>query len=213
MFEAEISRGLLSDQVYDLVRASILDGSNAPGSRLVESEIARRLQVSQAPVREALKKLVHQGLVTSVPRKGSYVTTISPEEFVIAREMRGTLERLGARLAVAAVQPADIRALETIVGRMKVAVAKSDWAVFRNLDMEFHHSVLMISNQAILSRLWATIESLLLSSRALGDPAFHGDSSKLINWHEDLIAAIAGGDASHAEELFYAHAMGTLPLE
>jgi DNA-binding GntR family transcriptional regulator len=213
MLNTEISRGLLSDQVYDLVRASILDGTNAPGTRLVESEIARRLEVSQAPVREAIKKLVHQGLVTSVPRQGSYVTSISPEEFVIVREMRASLEQLGARLAVTAVQPADLLALRAIVERMKGAIAASDWALFRNLDIEFHRTALMISNHGILARLWATLESMLLSSRALGDPLFPGDQQKLISWHEDLIEAIAGGDPEHAAALFFAHAMGTLPLK
>src|SRR5690606_40747212 len=86
-----ISRGLLSDQVYDLILASILDGSRAPGSRVVESEIARQLGISQAPVREAVKRLVHAGLVVSVARHGSYVTEISPREFAIARQMRATL--------------------------------------------------------------------------------------------------------------------------
>lgn len=212
MSNTEISRGLLSDQVYEMVRASILDGTHAPGDRLVESEIARRLQVSQAPVREALKKLVHQGLVTSVPRQGSYVTAIAPEEFAIVQEMRASLEQLGARLAVAAVQPSDIAMLRSIVNRMRPAVAGADWALFRNLDIEFHRTALMISKHAILSRLWATLESMLLSSRALGDPAFLGDPHKLISWHEDLVDAVAGGDAEHAAAIFYAHAMGTLPL-
>ena len=66
---ASVTQELLSDKVYGLVRRAILDGTQAPGSRLVESEIARSLGVSQAPVRDAIKRLGHEGLVTSLPRR------------------------------------------------------------------------------------------------------------------------------------------------
>lgn len=94
---AEFSKELLSDRVYDLIRASILDGSREPGSRVVESEIARSFNISQAPVRDAVRRLVHAGLVTSEPRRGSYVTELSEEDFSMARRLRAALEGIGAR--------------------------------------------------------------------------------------------------------------------
>lgn len=210
MIDTQISRGLLSDQVYDLVRASILDGSRAPGERLVESDIARRLSVSQAPVREALKKLVHEGLVTSVPRNGSYVTQISAQEFEIAREMRGALEQVGARLSAEIIDDEDLERLRKIVSRMRSAVDEGDWASFRVIDMEFHRSVLLLGNHAILSRLWTTLEPLLLSSRAIGDPYYSGDKAKLVSWHEELVAALETRDPAVAGPAFFAHAVGAL---
>ncbi|MDR1711765.1 MAG: GntR family transcriptional regulator [Propionibacteriaceae bacterium] len=96
--ELAVNRKLLSDQVYDLILASILDGTRAPGSRVVESEIARTLGVSQAPVREAVKKLAHAGLLTSIARNGSYVTEISREEVTFSREIRAAIESAAARV-------------------------------------------------------------------------------------------------------------------
>src|ERR1700678_4172389 len=93
---ASVTQELLSDKVYGLVRRAILDGTQAPGSRLVESEIARSLGVSQAPVRDAIKRLGHEGLVTSLPRRGSYVTELSEHEFAIGRELRAAVEQVGA---------------------------------------------------------------------------------------------------------------------
>lgn len=205
-----ISRGLLSDQVYDLILASILDGSRAPGSRVVESEIARQLGISQAPVREAVKRLVHAGLVVSVARHGSYVTEISPEEFAIAREMRAILEAKGAAIATGKVGTAEIAKLRAITTRMQQAVDADDWAVFRTLDVEFHRTVIASTGLAVLSRMWDTLEPVLISQRAIGDPSYLGDRRRVVAWHIDLVNVLLAGDAEAASAMFAQHASGGL---
>jgi DNA-binding GntR family transcriptional regulator len=210
MTNVEFNRELLSDRIYDMIRASILDGSRLPGSRVVESEIARTLNVSQAPVREAVKRLVHAGLVTSEPRRGSYVTEISTEEFAIAREVRGAVEAIGARYVIESLTPSDIADLRSIVGRMKLAVASSDWAEFRSLDMQFHSRVLLIGGHAVLTRVWDAIEPLLVSQRAIGDPSYSGSKDLVVQWHADLIDALESGDTAAASDAFFAHASGAL---
>ncbi|MCU1410586.1 MAG: GntR family transcriptional regulator [Rhodoglobus sp.] len=210
MSEMEIGRELLSDKVYDMILGSILDGTRAPGDRIVESEIARRLGVSQAPVREAVKRLVHAGLVTSEPRRGSYVTEISPEEFAIARELRADLESVGARAAAGNVSDGDVASLRALVDRMAASVSAGDWAGFRQLDMEFHRRALAVSGHALLARVWDALEPILVSQRAIGDPSFAGNRSVMVQWHTDLIDALVAGDPTAAGEAFYAHASGAL---
>lgn len=206
-----ISTGLLSDQVYELILASILDGSRAPGTRVVESEIARQLGISQAPVREAVKRLVHAGLVESVPRHGSYVTEISPAEFAVARRMRATIEAEAARLAAEAAELGSVNALRDIVSRMQTAMDDGDWAAFRSLDLEFHRTVIAETGRAVLSRLWDTLEPMLVSQRAIGDPAYLGDRTRVVTWHADLIDALQSGDPEAAASAFFEHASGNLP--
>ena len=204
-----ISRSLLSDQVYELILASILDGTRAPGSRVVESEIARQLGISQAPVREAVKRLVHAGLVESLPRRGSYVTEISLRELEISRTMRASIESEAARIAAAEAGDTDFAILEGIVGRMRAAVDAEDWASFRALDLEFHRAVVGMTQRTVLVRLWQTLEPTLVSQRAIGDPAFSGNRSQVVAWHVDLVEALrAGPDAAAAA--FSAHASGSL---
>lgn len=210
MKSENISRGLLSDQVYDLIRASILDGTRAPGSRLVESDIARRLEVSQAPVREAVKRLVHEGLVVSEARKGSYVTEFSREEFELARQLRSSVEALGARIAALVSTEEELAALDEIVERMAAAVSKNEWAEFRLYDMEFHAMALSLSRQSVLGRVWSALEPALISQRAIGDPAFAGEGPTMVGWHEDLVAVLRSRDPDRAEEAFRAHAAGAL---
>ncbi|WP_194910963.1 GntR family transcriptional regulator [Catenulispora rubra] len=206
----EISKQLLSDRVYDLIRAAILDGSRPPGSRVVESEIARSLSISQAPVRDAVRRLAHAGLVTSEPRRGSHVTELSEEDFGIARQLRAALEGIGARAAVEHLTPGDLAELREIVALMGQAVAAGEWAEFRCLDMRFHHRVMVIADGAVLGRVWDTLEPLLISQHAISDPAFSGDRSKLVQWHGDLIAALEAGDPEVAGAAFHAHASGAL---
>lgn len=204
-----ISRSLLSDQVYELILASILDGTRAPGSRVVESEIARQLGISQAPVREAVKRLVHAGLVESLPRRGSYVTEISLRELEISRTMRASIESEAARIAAAEAGDTEFATLEGIVGRMRAAVDAEDGATFRVLDLEFHRAVVGMTQRTVLARLWQTLEPTLVSQRAIGDPAFSGDRSQVVAWHVDLVEALrAGPDAAAAA--FSAHASGSL---
>jgi DNA-binding GntR family transcriptional regulator len=210
MAETMISRGLLSDQVYEMILASILDGSRAPGTRVVESEIARQLGISQAPVREAVKRLVHAGLVESMPRHGSYVTEISPEEFAIARTMRASLEAEAARIAATELTPADIQALRGVVGRMQVAMEADDKAAFRSLDVEFHRNVILATHRAVLARLWDTLEPMLVSQRAIGDPAYLGAHARVVEWHNDLIESLTQGDPEAAAAAFAEHASGAL---
>jgi DNA-binding GntR family transcriptional regulator len=204
----ELPKDLLSDRVYAMIRSSILSGERGPGDRLIESEIARRLGISQAPVREAVQRLAHEGLVVTEPRRGSYVTSISPQEFEIARELRAALERIGARTATAAVVQRDLDHLRSITTTMRHAVAISDSAAFRRLDMEFHAYVVGIGKRAILDRVWSTLEPLLVSQRAIGDPSYDGDREQIVRWHENLIDSLESGDAEAAGEAFFIHATG-----
>lgn len=210
MPESTISRGLLSDQVYELILASILDGTRAPGTRVVESEIARQLGISQAPVREAVKRLVHAGLVVSVPRHGSYVTEISPAEFAIARTMRASIEAEAARIAVSEASKEDLEILRGVVSRMQKAMDADDRAAFRTLDVEFHRTVIASTRRSVLARLWDTLEPMLVSQRAIGDPAYLGDRTRVVAWHSDLIDVLADGDAEAAAAAFAEHASGAL---
>ncbi|SDL91006.1 GntR family transcriptional regulator [Microbacterium azadirachtae] len=210
MAEESIKRGLLSDQVYDVILNSILDGSRPPGSRVIESETARQLGISQAPVREAVKRLVHAGLVESVPRHGSFVTEISPEEFAIARTMRASLEAEAARIAATLADTADLMALRDVVARMQVAMETDDRAAFRALDVEFHRRVIATSRRTVLARMWDTLEPILVSQRAIGDPGYLGERGRVVEWHADLIEALRAADPDAAAAAFAEHASGAL---
>src|SRR6185437_7676454 len=94
-----ISRSVLADQVKDRILESILSGDYGPDSRIVETQVARDLGVSQAPVREALRGLEALGVVEITPFRGARVRRPTRREIIEAYAVRAALETLGARLA------------------------------------------------------------------------------------------------------------------
>ena len=204
----ELPKVLLSDQAYDRIRGSILDGTLTPGARIVESEIARRLGVSQAPVREAVKRLAHEGLVISVPRRGSYVAEISAGDADDARDVRAMLEEAAARQAVGRFGDEARRVLQEHVDGMRKAAATVDLAAFRAHDMAFHRAVVVLSGNAYLPRLWDVMESSLLSQRVVGDPGFTGSWVEMAEAHQALVETLASGNRGRAAAAFHDHASG-----
>jgi DNA-binding GntR family transcriptional regulator len=206
----ELKRGLLSDQIYELVKTMIKEGSLVPGEQLVESQLARRLQVSQAPVRDALKQLAHEGLVTHVRHQGNFVSSYSDEEVAQAKVARAELESIAGRLACGALDAEAHERLEDLISRMHDAADAGDLGVFRELDFAFHRGVIEASGNVYLPRMWDIIEPSLRALHVLGDPSYPGDWHTVAEWHRSLLAALDAGDADAAAQLFHAHAAGTL---
>lgn len=149
-----LTRVLLSDQVYARVRGLIIEGALAPGARLVESEIARQFNVSQAPVREAVRRLVHEGLADHIPRRGSFVAVVSQEDAHHARAVRVAIEELAARTVAAQSSNTPFEALEVQVEAMRRAALQGDVGGFRDADITFHRTVCEISGNPFLPKLW-----------------------------------------------------------
>ncbi|WP_350347613.1 GntR family transcriptional regulator [Agromyces sp. G08B096] len=205
-----LQRGLLSDQIYDLIKQMIKDASLAPGEQLVESQLARKLEVSQAPVRDALKRLAHEGLVTHVRHQGNFVATYSDEEAEQAKVARAALEELAGRLACGRLDDEDRARLNATIDEMHRAADAENLIEFRELDFVFHRAVIEASGNAYLPKMWDIVEPSLRSMQMLGDPKFAGDWHVVAEWHRNLLEVLEGGDADHAAELFRAHAAGRL---
>jgi DNA-binding GntR family transcriptional regulator len=207
--ERSLNKELLSDQVYAVIRHSIVNGDAKPGQRIKEGDLARELGVSQAPVREALKRLAHEGLVTYLPRRGNFVTEISAEAAADAREVRVVIEALaGRRLASSPPNPELIAALRRLVAQMREAAADSDVARFRDLDLAFHREVCAAGGNSFVERIWQMMEPSLRTLRVVSDPLFAGDWSDMAELHGHLVDVLEARDAERAAHLFAAHARG-----
>jgi DNA-binding GntR family transcriptional regulator len=204
----DLDRGLLSDRIYELVKAMIKDSTLKPGEQVVESQLARRLSVSQAPVREALKRLTHDGLVTHVRHHGSFVTEFSKREAEHARIARVALEGLAARMAQGRIDETTRASLLAIIDQMHAAADRDDIAAFRELDFEFHKTVVVASANPYLPRMWDILEPSLRSMHVLSDPGFEGDWHEVAEMHRQLLVALDDEDPEAADDLFSAHAIG-----
>jgi DNA-binding GntR family transcriptional regulator len=208
----DLERGLLSDQIYSMIKGMIRDSTLRPGEQLVESQLAKQLGVSQSPVREALKRLTHDGLVQQVRHHGSFVADYSRDEAEQARVARVTLEELAGRFACGRLDAATTDELEALIGNMSASAALGDVTAFREFDFEFHRAVVVASGNSHLPRMWDIIEPSLRSLHVLSDPNFAGDWGRVADSHRDLLNALEGEDSNHAAELFRLHADGRLGL-
>ena len=104
-----IVRKVLREDVKSIISSAIMKGEYKPGDRIVETQIAKDLNVSQAPVREALRDLEQMGIVVTEPYKGTYVRDISRKDLISYYDVRAELEGLAMRLAMPNLKEKDIK--------------------------------------------------------------------------------------------------------
>jgi DNA-binding GntR family transcriptional regulator len=139
----------------------ILDGTYEPGHRLIELQIAKELNTSQAPVREAFRYLEAMKVVETETYKGTRVRSISAKELEESSQVRASLEELGGQLAAANID-AQLSALQQEADQFMEAARNKDVASFSQHDIEFHRLIMAASQNALLLSIW---ESVVLESR------------------------------------------------
>jgi DNA-binding GntR family transcriptional regulator len=198
----------LVDRVYLRLRRAIHEGTLPPGARLVERQLADRLGVSRAPVRDALHMLERDGLVASAGRRGKIVATLSARDAWEVYSLRATLEAMAFRLAALQATPAAIAELESIVGEMRAKCDEGDADTLASLDMRFHEAVCRASGHGRLLWAWTAMSrqiQLLIHVDTHVAEAQYQDVHGLPARHERLLAAIRSGDDEAAETQARAH--------
>jgi len=140
----------LRAHVVKMLSAGILSGKYKPGDRLNESQIARELDISRIPVREALSQLQEQGLVQNRERRGMFVANIGPEEVLQISSLRIILETEALRLAKTRITPQTLEQLEKLMAQM------DSWngtlLEAAALDLEFHRTLWKAAGNPYLER-------------------------------------------------------------
>jgi DNA-binding GntR family transcriptional regulator len=146
------------EQVLDALRQAIVIGELADGERLIEDRIARKLNTSRGPVREALRQLEHEGLVVSYPYRGAVVLGVSDEEVhEVLMPIRLTLERFSFTKAAQLMSEADFAELAKEVWLMREGARADDLLRCVEADIRFHEFVLSRSGQPHTTQVWGSI--------------------------------------------------------
>jgi DNA-binding GntR family transcriptional regulator len=191
-----LPRVVLSDQVKEVIVEAILSGEYKPGDRVVESSLARRLGVSQAPVREAMRDLVLLGFLETQPYKGTTVRSFSPEELWEVYAVRAALESLAARLAATRLTQEDEDRLHSILDRVLEAGRDRDQERIIGLDNDLHEAIMQISGNKLLYQLWRTLQFGRWTIYTYRMSSF--DAEYLALRHEELLDAIKSRDPERA---------------
>lgn len=131
----------LRDVVFNTLRQAILRGELKPGERLMEIALSKRLGVSRTPVREAIRMLELEGLVTMIPRKGAQVAQITEQDLNDVLEVRLGLEELAVRFACERITEEELKALEDAVQQFEHAMSEDDLTNLAEADVKFHEII------------------------------------------------------------------------
>jgi len=122
----KLRRELIQDEILEQLRKSIVAGSFRPGERLNEASLCEQFGVSRAPVREALKQLVAEGLLVKIPHKGCFVVELTAKDIREIYSLRHALEILAVKLVVENVVPEQLEPLRMILTEMKASIDQRD---------------------------------------------------------------------------------------
>jgi DNA-binding GntR family transcriptional regulator len=196
----------MHDRVISELRRQIISGELASGVNLSEIALAESFGVSRTPVREALKKLQTEGLVTIRPRVGTFVTTPSRREITELFEMKELLEGAAARLLAQRGRVPELDRLEQNLVEADLAVASDDSGRYAELVQEFHDLLITGADNAKLEAHYRTLMNQLayprLVTTSLGQPGRVLQSDRE---HHRVLGLIVEKDGDSAERVMREH--------
>ena len=191
-----VPRTLLRDRAYEAIRDAIVAGDIEPGAVVRDADLAERLGLSRAPVREAFSRLVEEGLLESKPQSYTRVTPVVAAEVRDAAAVVGAMHELVTRVAVPLLQDTDVDVMRAANDRFAAAVHAGDVDAALRADDELHDVPVRVSGNRAAAATIARYTPLIrrLERRRFGE----GGSCRSAGLHERLIEACAGGDTDGA---------------
>lgn len=194
---------LVVEKVYNEVKNRILSGQYLPGMHLVEAELTAEFKVSRVTMRDALRRLVADELVDSVPNSGMRVKRLSYEDILELYAVREVIEGLSARLA--AQLPAEkLVNLQDICIKGADAVARKDRLEHRHLNNLFHQELALATGNRTLVKILERLKTQMIGNQFM--PLMTDEDIAISQRdHETMIKVIMAGDGEQAEKIMRKH--------
>ncbi|MGY1786924.1 GntR family transcriptional regulator [Geodermatophilus sp. SYSU D00698] len=196
-----VDRGLLRDDVYRRLRDAIVDGTFTPGEQLRDLELAAWLGVSRTPVREALLRLAHSGLVLARPGRSTVVSPLDVRAVRDARDVVAAMHELAVREAVPVLTGADLAAMRDANRRFAAAVDSGNVESALRIDDELHGVLVRISGNRALATVLEQFTPTVRRAERLRFGSLRGRAS--VTRHDELIRLCAAGDVEGAAAVAY----------
>ncbi len=182
-------------------------GVISPGTRMMEVELAEEMGVSRTPVREAIRKLEKEGMISIEPRRGAYASSLSNQDMVDILEVRQTMEGLAADLATVRFTEDQKKELLEVSEAFNQAVASGDMEQMIALDTLFHHLIVEGTGNKLLAVMVSQLQDMVLRFRYLYYDDFRR-AEKMPEEHKEILDAIFDGDPNKAKEAADNHING-----
>jgi DNA-binding GntR family transcriptional regulator len=196
----------LWENIAELIRAAILSGELEPGSKLIETELAERFGTSRGPIREAIRELAREGLVTELPRRGTLVSTLTAHDLSEVYAVRQALEVAASRVVIARAAEGELQALETHLDALESPPPGAGYLDQAVHDLAFHRSLVALARNERMSTMYEqmlTQTMLLLRTASLENPALRTDLRRAA--HRDILQALIDRDEAAARAALEAH--------
>ena len=201
----DIDRSNLRDQIYTILKKSIILREIKPGEKINEEKIAKTLSVSRTPIRETLLRLEHEGIVKIIPRRGAFVVSQSKAEVMEILQVREVLEGLVARLATENMDDGHLERLRDCLKRISASQHDKDRLLkYTPADVEFHGLLLQACNNNLLKNMMEIVNAHLQMVR-LRTVLLPGRPEQTVKEHYNILEAIEKGDAPAAERQMRRH--------
>ncbi|MDE5746004.1 MAG: GntR family transcriptional regulator [Acetatifactor sp.] len=194
----------LRDVVFNTLRQAILTGELKPGERLMEIHLANKLGVSRTPIREAIRKLELEGLVTMIPRRGAEVAQITEKSMNDVLEVRRALDALCVELACERITPEDTEQLKLACETFEAAVKTRDIKKVAKADVELHDIIAQATGNQRLVQLINNLSEQMYRYRFeyIKDISQH---QRLIDEHRMIYESIVKKDKEAASQAAHVH--------
>ena len=194
----------LKENVIDILRQYIIEGTLPSGTEFNQAQIAERLGISRGPIREALGQLEQEGLIENIPYKGVMVTEITPRYVEELYSARAVLETMSLARFMQSMTPDDLAMLHHIVDEMRDAAKAENLLQLAELDLAFHEYLLRAADHQLALRLWKVLEVGVRRCMHIRHKIYTF-LDEVVGTHPALINAIEAGDQAAATAELYQH--------
>lgn len=202
LFNKATSRTLRTE-VVDMIRDAIMSGKLKPGEHLKEAAIADQMSVSRSPVREALRQLEQEGLITSIPNQGSFVKVFDEKDIEEIFILRAALEDLACEIVLKGrrLQPVDFQRLEVYIEQQREAIEARDFDRLTKLDMDFHEFICKKSEFERLLKMWQSLRAQIQVLFYQRFQTFDEVPQTVDTDHSAILEALRHGDAKQFSQI------------
>lgn len=199
-----VPRRALWETIVEPMRRAIILGDLPPGLHLEEPALARKFGVSRIPVREAIVRLEHEGLIRVEPRRGAFVVGMTETDVGDLYEFRLLIETSAIHRAAARIDDVGVARLGGLVDQMAEAVERGQTQHMVAPDVEFHRTIVAQSASRQLEAAWERIAGLVATILGITDTSYR-EPERAIDGHRELVAGLAARDADAAEASLRRH--------
>jgi DNA-binding GntR family transcriptional regulator len=199
-----IQRRSLHDELTERLRTLITRGDLAPGEKVPEKDLCKQFGVSRTPLREALKVLASEGIVTLRPNRGAMVSALTAEELEEVFPVMGALEALSGEIACKHITDREVQAIRKLHEAMVQHWKNGELQPYFRLNQRIHEAILEATRNDTLKSIYRGLSGRILSARYIANMS-PARWAKAVEEHEAILKALDARDGARLSKILKAH--------